>query len=175
MKNTHAFARIVIVGLGIYTCLRMIPLLMSSFFMLNAPTPPALGMGLLHLVLMGILLGGAAYVLFYRSNALAARLSCDLETAPACPIEKWLPVVLRLICVGVGLLYLSAFVTGLSHAFQFWIQIQRHPGLQEGRMPSMTVNLIAWALLLPMAVYLLCGAPHFVRWQVKRIIDTPPS
>ncbi len=175
MKNTHAFARIVVVGLGIYTCLRMVPLLLSSFFVLNAPNPSALGMGLLHLALIGILLGVVAYMLFYQSNALAARLACDLETMPACPIERWLPVVLRLICLGVGLLYLSAFVTGLSHAFQLWTQIQHHPGLQEGRIPFMKVKVLAWGLLLPLGIYLVCGAPHLVRWQVKRITGALPS
>jgi len=169
MKNTQAFARIVIVGLGIYTCLRMIPLLMSSIFVLSHPTPFSLGMGFLHLVLMGLFLGGAAYILFYKSAALAARLSCDLDPVPESPVAQWLPAALRLICMGGGLLYLSSFLTGLSHAIQLWIALQRHAGIQAGQAPPMTANFIAWALLLPLSIYLLCGAPHFVRWQVNRM------
>jgi hypothetical protein len=173
MKNTQAFARIVIVGLGIYTCLRMIPIVMSSFFVLSHPTPFTLGMGFLHLVLMGGFLGGTAYILLYKSTALAAHLSSDLDPVPESPVAQWLPTALRLICMGAGFLYLSSFLTGLSHAIQLWIALQRRAGIQAGQAPVMTVNFIAWALLLPLAIYLLCGAPHFVRWQVHRM--TGPS
>jgi hypothetical protein len=171
MKNTQAFARIMIVGLGIYTCLRTVPLLLnSSAFLLSGPSITSIGMALLSLGVTGTFLGLVIYLLFYKSVDLATHLSRDLDPMPEQPIAAWLPTVLRLICMGTGLLYLSKFVTGLSHALQFWAWIHNQPGVSGNQRPSLTATSFGWALLLPLGIYLIYGAPHYVRWQVRQTL-----
>ena len=33
------------------------------------------------------------------------------------------------------------------------------------------LQTLAWLFSLPIAIYLLWGAPHFVRWQVKKTLE----
>ena len=35
----------------------------------------------------------------------------------------------------------------------------------------MTRYIIGWILNLPLAIYFICGAPHFVRWQVRKTLE----
>jgi hypothetical protein len=32
-------------------------------------------------------------------------------------------------------------------------------------------RVLGWFVLLAMGIYLICGAPHFVRWQVKKTVE----
>jgi hypothetical protein len=43
------------------------------------------------------------------------------------------------------------------------------PRFLHGYMPWQ--RLVGWIIQLPLAIYLICGAPHFVNWQVRKTLE----
>ena len=42
----------------------------------------------------------------------------------------------------------------------------------NGKWRKYIVNLsLVWLLMLTIGIYLACGAPHFVRWHVRKTIE----
>ena len=81
----------------------------------------------------------------------------------------------RIISVGAGLYSLNTFVWSFSSMVMNLILTMRRYPHQEGTVRMFTggfsVNYVQPILYLALAVYLLCGAPHFVRWQVKKTLE----
>jgi len=71
----------------------------------------------------------------------------------------------RIVCIGAGLFFLRSFIFRFSHLFA--ASMHRNHGATFN-------DYLSWysypILLLVVAIYLLCGAPHFVRWQVKKTL-----
>jgi hypothetical protein len=134
---------------------------------------------------MGVLL----YIFLYKREWLAKWIVGNDELAPpkagliqsrATPWPasqiQWLPVAFRLVCVTAGLYCL--FTVGWNKSFNLIRYHMFKPeAAREGYKALYTAKflsielIIRWLIMLAIGIYLVCGAPHFVRWHVKRTLE----
>jgi hypothetical protein len=89
------------------------------------------------------------------------------QTEPAAP-TNWIYFAYRLACFIVGLLLCYKFLIAVPS------EVLRIPYYLSGAHESgfsILIKLFGVLLLLPAGIYLLCGAPHFVRWQVSKTLE----
>ncbi|MDD5135346.1 MAG: hypothetical protein PHP01_08050 [Phycisphaerae bacterium] len=106
----------------------------------------------------------------WRRNKIAAKIVGDEEVAcPQLQVE-WIGFSFRLISVVAGMYCFYKIVVSLSMLINTILSYQ----ISQGQ-----VKLTAWGIhiyvpiiliLLPAGIYLLCGAPHFVRWQTRKTL-----
>ena len=80
----------------------------------------------------------------------------------------WLPVAFRLVAVFTGIFYLYQIIPTIVS------DIIRHIswlGYSETAPRFHLEKVFNWLIILALGIYLLCGAPHFVRWQVKKTLE----
>ncbi|HBG78291.1 MAG TPA: hypothetical protein DDW84_05515 [Phycisphaerales bacterium] len=103
----------------------------------------------------------------YKRNKIADKIVGIEETASPQSQVEWIGFSYRLISVIAGLycFYRAAGVVGML-IFDFW----RHKMANSGMAADSQIysHCVITVILLTGGVYLLCGAPHFVRWQVKK-------
>jgi hypothetical protein len=96
---------------------------------------------------------------------------------------QWLPVAFRLIAVVAGLFCLYRLVVKIILVV-LRLAMAKGPSSSPGYVQYFTSKILTveqmldWLILLVIGIYFLCGAPHFVRWQVKKTIEQckqPPT
>lgn len=87
------------------------------------------------------------------------------------PVLRELPLGLafRLVVVFGGVLYLYRLIPSLVHTVQSRLLMRKFTASAEPLFGARDV--ISFAVLGAVTVYLLCGAPHFVRWHVKKTLE----
>ena len=83
----------------------------------------------------------------------------------------WMPVAFRLVSVFAGILYVYWVVPRMISGIETYFAIKK---LDTAVVPASHLDVaqvISWVCLLGLGLYLLCGAPHFVRWQVKKTLE----
>lgn len=129
-------------------------------------------------VLVSLGFAVAVYIIFIKKRESLAAFLVDREIASESkdvPSGIWLPFLYRMVCQVAGFLILyDCVVTCLNGFIQYFLtQSQENDLLQmQGRNP------LPWLVLIPIGIYLLCGAPHFVRWHVKKTLELasePPA
>ncbi|HUT31688.1 MAG TPA: hypothetical protein VMX13_18010 [Sedimentisphaerales bacterium] len=108
------------------------------------------------------------YVLFFRADWWIERIVGQEE--PARAGVWWLPAAFRLACVFSGIFYVYRVIpTIISTAHAYLVTQRESP---HAILPTITGNqILAWIILLALGLYLLYGAPHFVRWQVRKTLE----
>ena len=139
------------------------------------PTWATAGMVAASLGLTLVMMSAVIYGLVIKRDKWARKLiakDIDLDQQPS--IDLTLIMAFRLISVGAGLYCLNTFVWSFSSMVMVLIQTINY-ARQEGTVQYFTggfsVNYVLPILYLALAIYLLCGAPHFVRWQVKKTMQ----
>lgn len=92
------------------------------------------------------------------------------KTKPPTQPVWWLPAMLRLACVVAGIWYLYWSLPGTLYFLQqlVWDNFGAHSdAVRQALLSQIARNSVVLAL----GLYLLFGAPHFVRWQVKKTIQ----
>jgi len=111
------------------------------------------------------------YLFFYKRRQLAEMIVGKDDLPDADSKMQWLPAAFRLVCIFAGLycLHSTAWsVITYSRRIYFVGRVSGHPNISELFNPAL---ILGWAVALVIGVYLLCGAPHFVRWHVKKTIE----
>jgi hypothetical protein len=102
--------------------------------------------------------------LIYRSDIIARKVVGQNNQVEPENLSVWYAVALRLTVIIAGFFFLWKTISILSMVSSY---IQRF--LQEGGSMWQFYGHIAYLLIsLAISIYLLCGAPQFVRWQLKK-------
>ena len=79
-----------------------------------------------------------------------------------------IPVAFRLVAVFTGIFYLyqiiPTIVSDIIRHISWLSYVETAPRFHLEKVFN-------WVIILALGVYLLCGAPHFVRWQVKKTLE----
>jgi len=170
MNDLRKLARVILIGLGIYVLLRygiglvgVLPYLFSQDWSMRSF---ALGELVGGVVIMIVCVGLVIYALVWKADFWSAKIAGHSERDGA--EIWWLPFAFRLASVCTGILYLSWGISALVPIIVRHIQML-HPGVMY--MASPWDSVVGWLIELGLGIYLVCGAPHFVRWQVKKTIE----
>jgi hypothetical protein len=169
MNKVQSFARVIVGAVAIYFSINVLVIAVTPVgLMLNQPS-----LGSAELVVIGSVLSVACIVLLQYFGVFRPQKVVSLITRPiakGAPMDRgqWLPAAYRLVCVFAGLYCLY----GVLYRMISLLAAHTYYRASEGQtlrllQPEETITLL---LLLVLGVYLLAGAPHFVRWHLKRTI-----
>jgi hypothetical protein len=107
--------------------------------------------------------------LICRSDKLASKIVGSEELSDVGCAFNWYPFALRLTMMIAGFLFLQKTIS-LSGNLVYYIRYSFHSDTLAGI--DQVYEYGAYFLsYLAASIYLLCGAPHFVRWQIKKTIE----
>jgi len=171
MNNLRSFARIALAATGIYFAFRlidnMITLVMTMIFSgvggFN-PSPRMLVATVVSLMFLCLSFAAMCYVCLYKREQLAERIvDTDELDDPRSQID-WLHVAFRLVCIVAGIYFLHSAIWRIVYALRAF-------GSQAASGAFRTDLIFGWLVMLAIGTYLICGAPHFVRWHVKKTLQ----
>jgi hypothetical protein len=169
MNDLRKLARVILIGLGIYVLVRygigligVLPYLFSKDWWMRGFALGQLVGGVVIIVCVGLVI----YALVWKADFWSAKIVGADERDGA--DIWWLPFAFRLASVCAGILYLSWAISALVSIIGSYIQMM-DPGFVFRPLPWH--NVVGWVIQLGLGIYLLCGAPHFVRWQVKKTLE----
>ncbi|MDD5063549.1 MAG: hypothetical protein PHQ35_02160 [Phycisphaerae bacterium] len=174
MNKMHTLAKIALAAIGIFFSIRLLsqsPL--AIFWFYSNPSWKTAGSSLFSLLLTAGLIALLLYLFFYKNENLA-RIIVGSEQLPEPDSQiQWLPVALRLVCIAAGLYFITNVLWHITYVINqlafFKAQENAHTIYSHAHFNSR--DLLPWIIMLICGVYLLCGAPHFVRWHVKKILQ----
>jgi hypothetical protein len=135
-------------------------------------------LGIIALLVLSALLVLTFRWLIMRSDPLVFRLISDSEQLPQSVQSRWLSVSLTLACFFSGLLLLTrttdVFTAALLVPFKLRGFFQSFVWTEDWSelfhfSAAKVIRIAVTGLKAAAALYLLMGAPHFVRWQLRRI------
>jgi hypothetical protein len=173
MNKMHTLAKIILAAIGFYFSIRLLsqlPLAISYF--LSKPSWETAGSLSFAVLVIAGLIFVLLYLFFYKSDSLAKKI-VGSEQLPEPPSQiQWLPVALRLICVAGGLYYIFTVIWQINNTIGQRALYKAWENAKATRFPPFNYqSLLPWIVLFICGVYLLFGAPHFVRWHVKKILQ----
>jgi len=169
MNDLRKLARIILVGLGIYVLVKYGIGLFAGLpylFYGESPLRRFAVVQLVSFVLVTVCLSLLIYALVWKADFWSAKI-IDADKPGQAEIW-WLPFAFRLTSVCAGILYFPWAISALASIIGRYIQFM-DPRFTFNPLPWH--NIVRWVIQLGLAIYLLCGAPHFVRWQVKKTIE----
>ncbi|MHC4430453.1 MAG: hypothetical protein ACYTBS_01305 [Planctomycetota bacterium] len=167
MNNLRSFARIALAATGIYFAFRlidnMITLVMTMIFMGVGGSSLSLRVvvaTVVSLLLLCLCFAAICYVCLYKREQLAERIVGTDEPADPRSEIDWLHVAFRLVCIIAGIYCLHSVIWRIFYA------------LRAFASGAFRTDLIfGWLVMLAIGTYLVCGAPHFARWHVKKTLQ----
>ena len=172
MNKMQTLAKILLAVLGIYTLLNLLPKLSLYITMLFSNTLgnySAIGKTmiflwlLLHIAVILVI----AYQLLFRGRFWAEKIVGEKFEESQKNVLS-IPAAYRLAFVVCGVLIIF---WALSYVPRFFAIL--YTRYQQGMFYKSYdwLNLLIIVIQLTIGIYLLCGAPHFVRWQVKKSLE----
>lgn len=178
MNKMQTIARIIFAAIALYIILESIKSIISSFYTLG------LGVELplisLFIIFLGIgltiiLIVIVAWQLIMRGDKWACKIVAQAQDYEAEEKTNWLPATYHIIAVGLGILFIWWTI---PYIFQLLYYIKLAQPSSNGQYRQIysagyrvLPTLISVIGRLIITIYLLCGAPHFVRWQVKKTLQ----
>lgn len=171
MNDLRKLTRIILVGLAIYILInagmilvQVLPLLLlGNYSILSTHIFWTIVSSLLPIVFAGLVI----YLLWYKADFFVEKIVGREETPKGQVL--CLPFTFRLISVFTGILLLSRVVPSIMSSVRYLTAKQSSFGAP--RYYQSWVGITGSIILLALSIYLLCGAPHFVRWQVKKTLE----
>ncbi|MBN1124334.1 MAG: hypothetical protein JXA82_04945 [Sedimentisphaerales bacterium] len=174
MNKAHIIARIAFAIVIFYYLLSMVPLICGQILFLVENFENAVHSIEIFVYVAGsmtlIVLAVFLLILFLKKvDRLAQYATGPEEAAETAQNINWVSLLFRLICCITGFIFLFKFILGMAEGYRlFHLLVQVN---QERALPRELLQIASWILLLPVTIYLLCGAPHFVRWHVKKTLE----
>jgi len=175
MSDLHKLARIILVGLGIYVLVNqgigIVATLPYLFYGESSLGVYAIAR-FVSFAIMAVCIGLVAYVMICKADSLSAKMIdvCESDQAKV----WWLPFAFRLAAVCAGIIVLSWSISAITSTIARYAQMMSRGPSRES-MPWQRFipwqRLVGWIIQLLLAIYLICGAPHFVRWQVRKTLE----
>lgn len=186
MNKMHTLTKIILSSIAIFFSIRLLsPLSIGISYLHSKPSWETAGALLFSISLVAVSIGLLVYFLIHRNDKLAQKI-VGSEQLPkpdsqiALPQVQWLPVALRLICVAGGIYFLinvlwhTTYVINQLAMFKaetYSVNGTTYTRFYTNFAPFSVRSLLPWIIMLVCGVYLLFGAPHFVRWQVKKTLQ----
>lgn len=175
MSDLHKLARIILVGLGIYVLVKygigIVATLPYIFY-----DESSLGVHpiarFISLAIMTVCIGLVIYVLICKADSMSAKMM-DVHESDQAKVW-WLPFAFRLAMVCAGIIVLSWSISAIASTIARYAQIMSRSSSRASIPWQRFIpwqKLVGWIIQLLLAIYLICGAPHFVRWQVKKTLE----
>jgi hypothetical protein len=175
MTRPHLIAKLILTAMGFYVLMRFISAASSMFFRFDTKCPPGnFSMIIFIIAAELIVLLIVSFILLFRSDDLARIITgpgddlCDKVNVHSIIAAFRLTaclcgLLLTYSCIVRIFYYIPAIIKGpiLSYMTLQGQTSQISPGLLPGALES-----IAYLIL---AVYLISGAPHYVRWQISKL------
>ena len=176
MNKMHTLARIILSAIGIYFAIHLLSQLPYAIFMFySKPSWETAVSSLISLLLTAGLIALLLYFFFYKSEILAKKIVGSEQLPEPDSQIQWLPVALRLICIAGGIYFLNTVLSQTTHVISqlaaFKSYTYTNYKVTYTYAPFNYQSLLPWIIMLICGVYLVCGAPHFVRWQVKKTLQ----
>ena len=164
-NELRVIARIMLIGVGLYVVLQTFLTILGSFAMMpfvessKIPVPVLIAAVAIYVVITL----AAVYFLFRCANSFSTKI---IEYEPIDDTQiSWLAAAFRLVCVTAGIMFLYWNLYSSVGTMLFYMSVK------YGQQSPMLINEIAKCIvLLVIGIYLACGAPGFVRWQVRRTL-----
>jgi len=171
MNKMHTLTKIILSAIGILFTIRLLSQLpLAIYWFYSKPAWETAGSLLLSLLLTAGIVAVLLYIFIYKRESLAKKIvGSEQMSEPESQIQ-WLPVALRLICIAGGFYFLNTVLWHTTYVIN-QLAAFKAENLYTNYAPFSPQNLLPWIIMLICSVYLLCGAPHFVRWQVKKTIQ----
>jgi hypothetical protein len=181
MNKMHTLAKIILSAIGIFFIIRLLSQLpLAIYWFYSKPSWETAANSLLSLLLTAGLIIVLLYLFFYKSESLAKKIVGSEQLPEPGSQIQWLPVALRLICIAGGFYFILTVLWRATHTLGqlAYFKANTHTYTVNGNTytksyypPFDYQSWLPWVIILICGVYLLCGAPHFVRWQVKKILQ----
>ena len=164
MSDLRKLARVILIGLGVYIGIWAVFLVLAipQLFLADSVNAVSVLSTVLGIAIMGLIV----YLLLCKSDLFVERI-----VGPEEPVRKdvdWLPFAFRLTAVFAGMLYLYWVIPRMISSIRWYI-VSTRPGMMSTRSPWS--EIVGWIAQLALGVYLVFGAPHFVRWQVRKTLE----
>jgi hypothetical protein len=172
----HTLAKIMLSGIGIFFAIRLIASIVTAIALaLTYRAELPIFTALLWTGVFALCVAVVCYIFIYKREQLAKRIvGTDELPEPDSPV-KWLPVAFRLISIAAGLYCLHTVLWQVTNALIRYAMykarsIAGYRIIYTGRSLNIE-GLLVWLIMLTIGIYLACGAPHFVRWHVRRTLE----
>ena len=169
----HSLAKIMFAGLAIYIAIHSCRNILYVVAMATQkPSLESLGIVSLTLLITSVYLATVFYFLIYKRDKWADKLVGTSDLSATSARIDWLPVAYRLVSVAVGLLCVYRFFTHTVYAAGRYIAATSTNTVYQQQHKDLIIReLLGLMILIPIGIYFLFGAPHFVRWQVKKTLE----
>ncbi|MHC4417720.1 MAG: hypothetical protein ACYSU6_03940 [Planctomycetota bacterium] len=178
MNKIHTLTKVTLTLMALFFIVRIVPQLIIPFYRLyHEPSWESAGALVSALLAVGVAIAALVYAFIYKRDILAKRIVGSQGQPESSPEIPWLPMVLRLICIASGIYFLSIVLWYTTNVINQLAAFKAQTYADSGHKvihtyaPFISRSLLPWVIMLICGVYLLCGAPHFVRWQVKKILQ----
>jgi hypothetical protein len=169
-NELRVIARIILIGTGLYVLLQTLLTLIGGIMMIpfveSAKTQVPLFVAAVAIYL--VITSAVVYILFRCERFFTAKI-VDLESSDDTQVF-WLAAAFRLVCVILGVLFLYWSVPQLIATVFNYIMNMNNKSGQTYTYMSSKITIAQYVILLGLSIYLVCGAPGFVRWQVRRTL-----
>lgn len=172
MNDMRAWTKIILGSLGIYLLIEMIPLITNMAAIAYGGLTSQTISGYYVFLILGVVLLLTFLILsvflLKRERAVRWITRGIPEPAEASEPISWIYFAYRLICFVAGLLLCYRFIMSFPNLL---LQIPHYLSGSVKSGFSVLLYYFGLLLLLPVGIYLLCGAPHFVRWQADKTLE----
>ncbi len=177
MNKMHSLAKIVLTGIALYLAFYLCTNLIAiPFLLLSGDRYESSLLFLVSYLFISLCLAASIYVLIYHRDKWAQKIIGTADLPDPDAQIQWLPVAFRLVAVVAGLFCLYRLVVKIIRVVLI-LSMAKATSSSPGYRQIFTSKgfaveeMLGWLILLVIGIYFLCGAPHFVRWQVKKTIE----
>jgi divalent metal cation (Fe/Co/Zn/Cd) transporter len=168
-NELRVIARIMLIGVGLYVLLQTaLSILATVPLMLTVARNEVINAMTITAMAIYIMLTLAAVYFLVR---VADRISSKIiESEPVDDTQiSWLAVAFRLVCVTAGILFIYWTIFGSIATIGWYISAKFSHEITS-IYQHLWPEVVKCVIMLGLGIYLACGAPGFVRWQVKRTL-----
>ena len=177
MNKMHSVAKIVIGYWLLMILISFCSMVLTLIFQLIFPSYSFDGRysTLIYSVPYLLLTAFLTYIFIRKRDFLAEKMVGTIELPPPDKKIDWLPTAYRLISVTGGMFCLYRSTASLLQTLGRYSYFKNRIATQNLTIPIPynihLMQILGFIVLFIVGIYLVCGAPHFVRWQVKKTLE----
>ncbi len=166
--KTQSFARVIIGAMAIFFSVKVLVMAITPVgILLGQGRGEPLWPVLVNLTISVVILVVLQYFGVFRPQKVVGLITSPIETQASMPAGQWLPAAYRLVSVFAGFYCIYGVLYRVVRQVGIYFYLER--GMRPIRSYLLRPEEITTTLiLLALGVYLLAGAPQFVRWHLKK-------
>ena len=174
-NDMRSLARIMIIGITIYIVLGLFAVIIYLPIIIFENLKALAVWEIAVFAAMLAVYAAIVYVLIRYSDRIAERIvkpEAESKIEGQAPFR--LAAAFRICSVLAGFVFLYKFITKVFTILPTLIRVWlggEPPQRFNVHYHAQWQTYFTWAFLLIIGVYLLCGAPHFVRWHVRKTLE----